>query len=299
MNPNIIAVQRIQDYIEEHISEKLSLSKLSCLVGYSDSYTSRLFKQHVLVSLSEYIRCRKLSVAAKRLFDSEDSILTIAFDLNFNTHEGFTRAFYKQFGLNPLRYRMTTPPIPLFYKRSIRDYYNHILEGVDEKMKQLHEKTVFVQVKERPARKLILLRGKNAEEYWKYCEEVGCDVWGILSSIKDSLDEPLGIWLNDDLIKINTSKYVQGVEVSLDYNGIIPDGMEAIELPAQEFMEFHGEPYNPEDIGVSIGVVTRTIENYDPTKFGYEWALDSSLRYQYSPEPARGYIEALPVRKIR
>lgn len=299
MNPKIMAVQRIQDYIEEHVSENLTLSVLSNEIGYSDSYTSRLFKQHVGMNLSDYIRRRKLSIAADHLSSSDENIIDIAFNMNFVTHEGFTRAFFKQFGVNPLRYRMTTPPIPLFNKRSIRDYYNHILEGVDVRMERAKERIVYVQVKERPARKLIIFRAISARDYWNYCEEVGCDIWGILSSIKSSLDEPLGIWLPDKLIKDNTSKYVQGVEVELDYDGIIPKGMDIIKLPPQEFMEFHGEPYKPEEIDIAIESVMRIIENYDPTKVGYEWSFDSAPRYQYSPEPARGYIEGLPVKKIR
>ena len=38
--------------------------------------------------------------------------------------------------------------------------------------------TVFVQIIERPQRKLILKRGTKARDYFEYCEEVGCDIWG-------------------------------------------------------------------------------------------------------------------------
>ena len=42
--------------------------------------------------------------------------------------------------------------------------------------------TVFVQVIERPARKLMVKWAKSAGEYFAYCEEVGCDIWGVLCS---------------------------------------------------------------------------------------------------------------------
>ena len=45
-------------------------------------------------------------------------------------------------------------------------------------------KSVFVQVIEKPERKVIIKRGKTATEYFQYCEEVGCDVWGLLCSMK-------------------------------------------------------------------------------------------------------------------
>lgn len=50
--------------------------------------------------------------------------------------------------------------------------------------KKRKKKTIFVQVVERPKRKVLLKRGIKATEYFAYCEEVGCDVWGMLSSVK-------------------------------------------------------------------------------------------------------------------
>jgi len=59
--------------------------------------------------------------------------------------------------------------------------------------------TVFVQVVERPARKMILKRGIKATHYFEFCEEVGCDIWGILCNIKDAIYEPVGCWMPDRL----------------------------------------------------------------------------------------------------
>lgn len=92
---------------------------------------------------------------------------------------------------------------------------------------------IFVQIIERPARRLILKRGKAASEYFTYCEEVGCDVWGILVSIKEALYEPIGMWLPESMRVPGTSEYAQGVEVPLEYDGEIPEGFDCIELPAR------------------------------------------------------------------
>jgi len=54
-------------------------------------------------------------------------------------------------------------------------------------------KAVFVQVAERPERKVLLKRGVKAEDYFAYCEEVGCDVWPVLTSVKEALYEPIGM----------------------------------------------------------------------------------------------------------
>lgn len=107
---------------------------------------------------------------------------------------------------------------------------------MEEKSKQF----IFTQVVERPKRKAIIKRGVKATEYFAYCDEVGCDVWGMLESIKDAMYEPAGFWLPNSLIKPGTSKYVQCVEVPEGYAGVIPQGFEVIDLEPCKVMVFPG-----------------------------------------------------------
>ena len=74
--------------------------------------------------------------------------------------------------------------------------------------------TVFVQVLDWPARKMIVRRARKATHYFEYCEELGCDVWDQLAKIKSTLQEPMGMWLPEGLRSPGTSRYVQGVEVA-------------------------------------------------------------------------------------
>ena len=48
----------------------------------------------------------------------------------------------------------------------------------------------FVQVRNFPKRKLLLKRGVSADDYFSYSNENGCDVWGLLCSVKEALYEP-------------------------------------------------------------------------------------------------------------
>lgn len=68
-----------------------------------------------------------------------------------------------------------------------------------------HIASVFVQVIEKPERKAIIKRGRTAKEYWSYCQEVGCDVWGILISMKSLCGEPVCMWLPEKLLPSNRS----------------------------------------------------------------------------------------------
>lgn len=158
--------------------------------------------------------------------------------------------------------------------------------------------TLFVQVIERPERKLILKRGKKADEYFAYCEEVGCDIWGLLCSIKEALYEPIGMWLPENLRTPGTSQYCQGVEVPADYNGELPEGLEIISLPPCKLMVFQGQPYEDENFGEAISELWEAMKTFNPELYGFEWADEDAPRFQMEPRGYRGYIEARPVRQI-
>jgi AraC-like DNA-binding protein len=299
MREQVDAVQRMQDYIEAHLGTQITLEQLAAAAGYSPYHATRLFKELVGIPPSDYLRARRLSHAALQLRDTPDRVLDVALDSAFESHEGFTRAFSDRFGLTPERYRKGTHPLALFLPRSARDFFLHTSKGGCVMTEQAHANTVFVQVVERPARKLILLRGRKATDYWGYCEEVGCDVWGTLSSLKGALNEPLGMWLPENLRAPGTSVYAQGVEMPLDCTGPVPDGMDLIDLPPCKYMIFQGEPYKDEAMGQAIAEVWRAMESYQPERFGWQWADEAGPRFQLAPMGERGYIEGRPVREVK
>ena len=156
----INAVQRMQDFIEMHLNEPITLSELAKAAGYSQWHSARIFKELTGKTPFEYIRALRLSKAAILLRDKQPKVVDVAFDFVFDSHEGFTRAFFKQFGLSPKEYRGRPKPIQLFMPYRIRDYYLTLQKGAVKMSEKKSANTVFVQVVERPARKVILKRGK-------------------------------------------------------------------------------------------------------------------------------------------
>lgn len=290
------AVQRMQDYIERHLDEPILLQQLAQAAGYSPFHATRLFRELVGIAPSDYLRARRLSQAALRLRDTEDAVFEVALDASFESQEGFTRAFSRQFGTTPAQYRKEAPPLSLYMPRSARFTYLHSNPGGISMKTESVPQAVFVTLEDRPPRKLILQRGNKATEYWGYCEEMGCDVWGELQSLKGALHEPMGMWLPESLRAPGTSEYVMGVEMPLDYTGPVPEGMEVIDLPANHYLVFQGQPYPDEEMGQAIGAVWRAIEIYQPEPTG--WCWDESMpRFQYAPMGERGYIEGRPVKR--
>ena len=293
----VMAVQRMQDYIDINIRGTITLKELAKAAGYSPWHAARLFKEITGNTPFDYIRALRLTKAALVLRDSDEKVINVAMDFVFDSHEGFTRAFSREFGISPKKYSQNTPPIKLFMPQNVLSTYRVFYEGKLE-MSNEPTKTVFVQVMERPTRKVLLKRGKAATEYFEYCEEVGCDIWNVLTSVKEAMFEPIGMWLPNHLIAPGTSMYVQGVEVPLDYANSIPEGYELIELPPCKIMVFQGEPYDDEDFMSAIGEVWQHIDKFDPTLYGYRWAPEAAPRFQLVPMGYRGYIEARPVEHL-
>lgn len=285
-------VSHLQEYIEQHIGEDITLHCLAEQAGYSPWHVAKLFKELTGNSPFDYIRMLRLSHAALKLRDENKKVIDVALDFVFDSHEGFTRAFKRQFGITPKDYQKNTPPLPLFKPWSILDSYAFENRHSEDIPDTDSFSTVLLNF---PQRKMILRRGKNATDYFEYSDETGCDVWGILVSIKEALYEPVGMWLPENLRPQGTSVYAQGVEVPFDYSGVIPDGFEAIDLPACQMLMFQGEPYEDIDFNKAILSLMRTIDQYNPALSGCEWARDNTPRIQLEPQGYRGYMEARPV----
>jgi AraC family transcriptional regulator len=292
------AVRRMQDCIEEHLTEPITLHMLAEAAGYSPWHSARLFKELTGKTPFDYIRALRLSRAAEKLRDGDARIIDVAFDFVFDSHEGFTRAFSKQFGMTPDHYRRNTPPLRLFMPASIHDYYLKLQKGEEHMPKKTKANTVFVQVVDRPARKLILKRGKTAKDYFAYCEELGCDVYQELKDVKEALYEPIGMWLPKNLQKPGTSEYAMGVEMPAGYRGAVPEGYEIINLKPCKMMVFQGQPYDDARFEQAIGDLWAVMKTYNPELYGFKWADEDGPRFQLEPQGYRGYIEARPVRQV-
>lgn len=293
----------MQDYIEEHIAEKITLLQLARAAGYSPWHSARMFKDFTGKAPFDYIRTLRLSYAAARLQDKRTKIVDVAFDFVFDSHEGFSRAFSRQFGMTPLLYKKSKKQekqqLKLFLPKRVSNYYYSITQKGKNIMTIGNKpNTVFVQVIDRPARKLIIRRGIKAKHYFEYCEEVGCEIWDILSGVKEALYEPIGMWLPDNLIKLGTSVYAQGVEVPEDFSGEVPEGCEIIDLKPCKMMVFQGQPYDDERFEEAINELWEVMKDYNPELYGFKWADEDGPRFQLAPMGYRGYIEARPVRQI-
>lgn len=290
MKEQILAVQRMQDYIEAHLEETVGLSDLAKVSLFSSWHSHRLFQEYTGLTPANYIRRLRLAKAALRIKNENVRIIDVAFDLGFGSVDGFTRAFFREFGMCPSEYAANPVPITLFVP------YGAKFRALRKERTTMKTNNIFIQVIHKPARKVLCKRGIKAEDYFPYCEEVGCDVWGLLLSMDSLCGEPVSLWLPQQYKKPGTSTYVQGVEVDKDYHGAVPEGFDVIDLPEADYLMFQGEPFAEEDYCDAITAVQQAMDGYDPTVIGYVWD-DSNPRIQLEPRGNRGYIELRSVCK--
>ena len=102
MNYNTVVLESIE-YIEENIKFDLTPDMIARKCGYSTFHFCRIFNIHKGITLMEYVKKRRLSLAAIDLFSGK-RIIDIAMDYGFDTHNGFSKAFKKEYGFTPTQY---------------------------------------------------------------------------------------------------------------------------------------------------------------------------------------------------
>jgi len=98
-------IQETIEYIEKNLHEELSLESTAQHVGFSKFHYHRIFQKEVGVTVSEYIRYRRIANAANLLLYSDEKIIDIALYYRFESQESFTRSFKKYYQLPPGQYR--------------------------------------------------------------------------------------------------------------------------------------------------------------------------------------------------
>jgi len=96
-------IEKSIKFMEDHMKDNVTIEEIASQSGYSLYHFCRVFNLCMGVSVMEYIRARRLSLAATELFKGR-KVIDIAVDYGFETSGGFTKAFRKAFGYTPTQY---------------------------------------------------------------------------------------------------------------------------------------------------------------------------------------------------
>ncbi|WP_339187279.1 MULTISPECIES: helix-turn-helix transcriptional regulator [unclassified Paenibacillus] len=313
-----IIVNEIDECIKNRNSEAITLRFLSHKLGYSEFHTTRKFKEISGMQFRDYLRHRKLAFALKEVRDSEKSILDIAFDYGFSSHEAFTRAFKGTYGVTPSDYRKKPMPVALRTKINSFDRY---FFGFGEigMMKSTDDLNIyFVTI---PTHKFLHIKNYESNGYWDFWQKQSlitgqdCEtICGLLDSIKGKLDDEGGsesnggsgqimAYINDPDGRLcdwgipRTECF--GVRLPFDYKGEVPPQMLMIDVLEAEYIVFEHGPFNYEQENRSVEEkMERAMAtfNFADTGYCFDTSAGRIIYVYHDPERFLKYIR--PVVKL-
>ncbi|PES63019.1 AraC family transcriptional regulator [Bacillus cereus] len=172
-------------YIEDNLTHEIDFKKVAKIAFCSEYHFKRMFSFLAGISLSEYIRCRRLTLAAFELKDSDAKVIDVAIKYGYNSPDSFTRAFQNLHGITPSEARSTS--------RSLKAYspmtFQLSIQGGNEMNYRIEEKEPF-QIIGIQKRVPIVFNGVNEEiaSMWKSLDPGAIQTLKSLSNI-----EPTGI----------------------------------------------------------------------------------------------------------
>lgn len=237
----ITGIQRALDYTEAHLTEEIDYEMVAKEACSSVFHFQRMFRMLCGYSLGDYIRMRRLTLAAADLMRTDDKVIEIALRYGYDTPESFSRAFSRFHGITPTEARRGKN-VKSFSRLSVK----LILSGGNTMDYRIEKKEAFQIVCKR--KQVLKPQGDTAVEdisaFWKACTEDGT-IPALCSYLpkQPSLKGILGICFTKDMAD-------QGFPygIGAEYNGeaLHDEGLELIEIPAYTYAVFQCKGQMPD-----------------------------------------------------
>lgn len=313
-----LIVDEIDKCIKNHNDESLTLRALSRRLGYSEYYATRKFREISGMTFRDYLRNRRLAFALKEVRDSERSLLDIAFDYGFSSHEAFTRAFRAVYGIAPGEYRRH--PVPVVLRTKINPFDRYFL-GIGEigMAKSTDEiKIYFVTI---PAHKFLHIKNYESCGYWDFWQKQNlipgqdCEtICGLLDSIKGKLDDNGGSESNSGSGQImafmNEPKgrlcswgfplaECYGARLPADYSGEVPPQMLLTDVPEGKYIVFEHGPFDYEQENCNVEeAIEKAMADFPYESTGYCLDTTPGRVFYFYHDPERFWKYVRPVQKV-
>jgi AraC family transcriptional regulator len=235
----ISALNRLVDLVEEHLAEELDVGELARALGTTEYHLRRMFSSLAGMPLSEYVRRRRMTVAAADVVRGSDDLLGIAVRHGYGSTEAFGRAFRAVHGAAPGEVRRDGGPL----RTQPRLRFRLTVEGSIPMDTRIVDRPAFRLVGH-AARVPLIHHGVNPH-IKQHITALPREEHDRLKALSDT--EPPGLLQVSDDVDPDSAEgseltYLHGVAVRRDTP--VPDDLDAIEVPAGRWAVFRNEgPY--------------------------------------------------------
>lgn len=229
----IRGIQKAIDYVEDHLTEEVDYEAVAKEACSSAFHFQRVFGILCGYSLGEYIRMRRLTLAASDLICTGDKVIDIALRYGYDTPESFTRAFVRFHGVTPTEARRGSN-VKSFSRLSVK----LILTGGNTMDYRIEKLDAFPVVCRR--KNVKKHEGADATEdisaFWAQCGADGSTEKILSFFPKDpKLKGLLGICFSGEM---EASWFPYGIGVEYDGRPMDQEGLEIVEIPAHTYAVF-------------------------------------------------------------
>ena len=132
---NISRLQNVIEYIEEHLTDKIDYNELAKIMAVSEQSMQRIFVFITDMSLAEYIKRRRFSMAYEELKNTDVRIIDLAIKYQYESEISFSRAFKSLFNMTPSEAKKNQADFILFpvFQFNDRKEYSYKLEKIEKK----------------------------------------------------------------------------------------------------------------------------------------------------------------------
>ncbi|WP_066495517.1 AraC family transcriptional regulator [Abyssisolibacter fermentans] len=271
------------NYIEEHITEEINYEQVAKVAYCSTYHFQRMFAYMANIPLSEYIRRRRMSLAAVDLQSGDEKIVDIALKYGYSSPTAFNRAFQSVHAVAPSLVKKGGISIksypPISFKITVK--------GVEELNYRIEEKEAFRIVGiSQPLHKEIEKNFAIVPQMWQTAAMDGT----IPKLVTMMNNQPMGL-LGVSVCNDNEEwKYFIAVSTSK----LIDETLEEYSVPASKWAIFTGNGKNPQSIQE---LEQRIVTEWLPTS-GYEYANAPDIEVYLNDDPNNSQYEVwIPVIK--
>ncbi|MFJ7829180.1 effector binding domain-containing protein [Peribacillus sp. NPDC097206] len=232
------SIQKALDYIEEHLIDDLTIENISSQANASAFHFQRTFTILTDISVGEYIRRRRLTLAAQELVSTNGKVIDVAYKYGYDTPEAFSKAFRRQHGVPPSEARKYMGKLT-FYERLVIQV---LLKGAEPMKYNIVERDSFrvVGIK----REFSLENEENLIGIPKLWDEVNSDgTSNRLGKLNNGrIKGLLGICVDSPEDERNSIDYW----VATEYDGSVPNDYSGLTIPASKWVVFEVNGPMPE-----------------------------------------------------
>ncbi|MGE7781208.1 AraC family transcriptional regulator [Peribacillus sp. NPDC097264] len=232
------SIQKALDYIEEHLIDDLTIENISSQANASAFHFQRTFTILTDISVGEYTRRRRLTLAAQELVSTNGKVIDVAYKYGYDTPEAFSKAFRRQHGVPPSEARKYMGKLT-FYERLVIQV---LLKGAEPMKYNIVERDSFrvVGIK----REFSLENEENLIGIPKLWDEVNLDgTSNRLGKLNNGrIKGLLGICVDSPEDERNSIDYW----VATEYDGSVPKDYSGLTIPASKWVVFEVNGPMPE-----------------------------------------------------